>query len=257
MVECTVFVESRKTCPADWDKTCPHSSIGWLWECGKPILAKPQPMTCLSHENLDRVPAQRLLIHIYPHVSSYILRYPQEMDLSSWLFSSMSLVIPQGLEGIRALCQAMSDFHMGEHMVLVICMNVTCAHRFMMQRFLWRLCMAKVHRLDRGPVSVKELLLSNQVHFDNKDVLASITEWNIYTCWLALHFGSRMSSHLASSLVKEAALNFLKFYHWPPGKLEQVGTCDISWCWPLIPCRCISRVWVSEARRKYMYICFQ
>ena len=126
----------------------------------------------------------------------------------------------------------------------------------MMQRFLWRLCMAKVHRLDRGPVSVKELLLSNQVHFDNKDVLASITEWNIYTCWLALHFGSRMSSRLASSLVKEAALNFLKFYHWPPGKLEQVGTCDISWCWPLIPCRCISRVWVSEARRKYMYFFF-
>ena len=36
----------------------------------------------------------------------------------------MSLVIPQGLEGIRALCQAMSDFHMGEHMVLVIGMNV-------------------------------------------------------------------------------------------------------------------------------------
>ena len=40
----------------------------------------------------------------------------------------MSCVIPRGLEELRALCQAicqaMSDFYMGEHMVLVICMNL-------------------------------------------------------------------------------------------------------------------------------------
>ena len=36
----------------------------------------------------------------------------------------MSLVIPRGLEEIRALCKAMSEFYMEEHMVLVVCMNV-------------------------------------------------------------------------------------------------------------------------------------
>lgn len=60
-----------------------------------------------------------------------------------------------------------------------------CTRRFLAFQHGWPSTLAvmkhlEVHRLDRGPVSVKELLLSNQVHFDNK----------------------------------EAALNFLKFYHW-------------------------------------------
>jgi len=71
-----------------------------------------------------------------------------------------------------------------------------CTRRFLAFQHAWPSTLAvmkhlEVHRLERGPVSVKELLMSNQVHFENQ----------------------------------EAALTFLKVYHWylGPGILDAKG----------------------------------
>ena len=154
----------------------------------------------------------------------------------------MSCVIPRGLEELRALCQAicqaMSDFYMGEHMVLVICMNLrSLFHDALVSSGFYDVCVWRRFiglivdlSLSKSSCCRTKFTLTIRTHDENGSDSGSackhhgVKHLHMLVSPTSRHFGNQgghsMSSRLASSLVKEAALTFLKFYHWP---LWQVG----------------------------------